>query len=104
MKTLLFIRRFSSRPMPAIASDIDGVIQRGGREIGNSQRVLRAILNNKVDGKYIPLALLTNGGGMLESERAELINNITGLSSNDKNERKLEEEHMILCHTPFKAQ
>jgi ribonucleotide monophosphatase NagD (HAD superfamily) len=70
-------RTFSKRGlMPAILSDIDGVVYRGGHEIGNSRFVIDKILQSK-----LPFALLTNGGGVSESERARYISHVIGLDS-----------------------
>ena len=68
MKSLIK-RHFSTMPfrLPAILSDVDGVVYRGGQKVGNSNKVLAALLNQKIEGKYkIPFALLTNGGGIPE--------------------------------------
>lgn len=46
----------------------------------------------------MPFALLTNGGGIPEQERAELVNGIIGLNQG----RVLRGEDMILCHSPFR--
>lgn len=35
------------RKLPAIVSDIDGVVYRGGSEIGNSRKVISWVLNSK---------------------------------------------------------
>jgi ribonucleotide monophosphatase NagD (HAD superfamily) len=67
-------RLFSSKRLsvlPGILSDIDGVVYRGGHEIGNSRKVIDFLLNRTFHGgKHIPFALLTNGGGISEDERA----------------------------------
>ena len=60
--------------LPAIVSDIDGVIYRGGHEISQSKKVLDNLINTSIplssDGKSrnfkIPFVLLTNGGGVPE--------------------------------------
>jgi ribonucleotide monophosphatase NagD (HAD superfamily) len=66
--------------LPGILSDIDGVVYRGGREIGNSRKVIDFLLNRTFhDGKHIPFALLTNGGGISEDERAKYIAHVIGL-------------------------
>ena len=49
----------------------------------------------------IPFALLTNGGGITEQDRAELVNKIIGLRP-EGGDRALEGTDMILCHTPFR--
>ena len=56
--------------MPAIACDIDGVVYRANKEVGNSKHALTRVLKRK----DIPLVMLTNGGGILEEERADLVN------------------------------
>jgi ribonucleotide monophosphatase NagD (HAD superfamily) len=75
-------RSFSKKPrVPGILSDIDGVVYRGGHEIGNSRKVIKTLLNHTVKGLNVklPFALLTNGGGMTEGDRASLVNSIIGL-------------------------
>lgn len=62
--------------IPAILSDIDGVVYRGGSRIGGSDKVLRSVLNPLKDGTKIPFSLLTNGGGIPENERALYINKV----------------------------
>ncbi len=63
--------KLAKRVLPAILSDIDGVVYRGGQQIGNSRRVIHALLNQEVGPRQtIPFALLTNGGGIPEEERA----------------------------------
>jgi ribonucleotide monophosphatase NagD (HAD superfamily) len=63
--------------LPAILSDIDGVVYRGGHEIGNSRRVINELINQS--SQKIPFALLTNGGGISEDERAQYISKVIGL-------------------------
>ena len=48
--------------LPAIVSDIDGVLYAGPEVRGNSKVVLEKIMNTKYDGKSLPFVLLTNGG------------------------------------------
>ena len=87
--------------LPGILSDIDGVVYRGGHEIGNSRKVIQRLLNNTVNGVKVPFALLTNGGGIPEDERAEHINEVINLHA-EKNMRNLQAEDLIVCHTPFR--
>lgn len=64
----LTLRRFASKILPAIVSDVDGVVYRGSSAIGNSNKIIPSLLTSKIEGKFkIPFVLLTNGGGMLES-------------------------------------
>jgi ribonucleotide monophosphatase NagD (HAD superfamily) len=77
MLKLLAKQSFSKRTLlPAILSDIDGVVYRGGREIGKSRFVIDKILKSK-----LPFALLTNGSGVSENERAKYISHVIGLDS-----------------------
>lgn len=53
----------------------------------------------------MPFALLTNGGGVPEQERAELVNGIIGLKEDGKETKRiLKGEDMILCHSPFRSE
>ena len=47
--------------------------------------------------------MLTNGGGITEDDRAEVVNKIIGLKP-DGDDRALCGEDMILCHTPFRQE
>ena len=49
----------------------------------------------------LPFALLTNGGGILESKRAEYVNNIV-FGGQPLDQQVIAAERMILCHTPFR--
>lgn len=65
--------------LPGVLSDIDGVIYRGSKSIHGSDIALRALLKSyQVEGRQVklPFSLLTNGGGQLESVRADLVNEI----------------------------
>ncbi len=50
---------------------------------------------------HIPLALMTNGGGIPEPDKAEDINRRLGLPYEGE-ALKLHGDHMILCHTPLR--
>ena len=52
----------------------------------------------------MPFALLTNGGGVPEEERAQLVNKIIGLKKETENDRVLQGQDMILCHSPFRQE
>jgi len=72
------------------------VIVKGRTVVGNSPNVIRALLEPCQTRKVnIPFALMTNGGGVIESDKARDINE--RLSGTE-----LSGEHMILCHTPLK--
>ena len=58
------------RRLPAILSDIDGVVYRGSKLIPGSDIALRTLLRkHDLGGKQmkLPFSLLTNGGGVLET-------------------------------------
>jgi ribonucleotide monophosphatase NagD (HAD superfamily) len=65
--------------VPAVISDIDGVIYRGKTTIGSSPQAMRMIMGYHMrygQRVLLPFALLTNGGGILEKARAKVINRI----------------------------
>ncbi len=96
-------RFFSGKTkLPGILSDIDGVVYRGGREIGNSRKVIDFLLNRTFHGKHIPFALLTNGGGISEDERAKYIAHVIGLDKKNSGKSLEGSDHMLMCHTPFR--
>ena len=66
--------------------------------IPGADQVIHFLKTQRYAGATVPIALLTNGGGIPEDERAEVVNRILGL----KGEDKIQGEDMILCHTPFK--
>jgi ribonucleotide monophosphatase NagD (HAD superfamily) len=68
--------------------------------VGNSPNVIRALLEPCQTRKVnIPFALMTNGGGVIESDKARDINERIGLTGTGI---ELSGDHMILCHTPLK--
>jgi ribonucleotide monophosphatase NagD (HAD superfamily) len=76
---------------------------KGRSVIGNSPHVVRSLLAPYSDkGVQIPFALMTNGGGIPEPEKAEDINKRLGLPLSPEDGLKLHGDHMILCHTPLK--
>lgn len=77
---------------------------KGRSVIGNSPHVIRALLQPYSEKRVnIPFALMTNGGGLPEPEKADDINNRIGLPFSDcEAGYKLLDDHMILCHTPLK--
>lgn len=58
------------RRVPAIVSDIDGVLQRGTTAFPFTQKTINFWLKEL----NYPLALLTNGGGMTEHKKIEIFN------------------------------
>ncbi|CAD8052951.1 unnamed protein product [Paramecium primaurelia] len=85
--------------IPAIVSDIDGVLVRGKSIIPNSDIVIKQLLNcHYTNGERhnikIPFYLLTNGGGCTELDKANQLNKIMG--SNFKR------HHIFLNYTPLR--
>ena len=85
--------------IPAIISDIDGVLVRGKSIIPNSDKVVKELLNNNYTNGVknnirIPFYLLTNGGGCTELDKANSLNKIMG--SNFKR------HHIFLNYTPLR--
>ncbi|EPX74723.1 cardiolipin synthase/hydrolase fusion protein [Schizosaccharomyces octosporus yFS286] len=73
----------------AFAFDIDGVLIRGGKGLTEGTKTLRFLQEHK-----IPFILLTNGGGMHETTRAERLSKLLQIS--------LKEIDFCQSHTPFK--
>lgn len=90
--------------LPAVVIDIDGVIVKGRSIIGNSPNVIRALLEPYSEHRVnIPFVLMTNGGGLPEPAKAEDINRRLNLPKEEcHGKRKLEGDHMILCHSPLR--
>ena len=67
--------------LPAILCDIDGVLYRGKKAIPRSKQALKCILSEHEHPQSkikfcLPFNLLTNGGGILESDRAKVVNKV----------------------------
>jgi HAD superfamily hydrolase (TIGR01450 family) len=75
---------------PAVAFDVTGVLHLGSKAI---PRALEALMMLKDRG--VPFVLLTNAGGRLESERADMINKLLGTDI-------ITERNVIQSHTPMK--
>ena len=88
--------------LPAIASDMDGVILRGLTAIGNSSAMMKKIFTPRENGAQIPFALLTNGGGFIEERKAEELNERLNLDALDPIYH-LNRSHIIECHTPLSS-
>lgn len=73
----------------AFVFDIDGVLIRGGRLLAGAKESLERL--NKL---RIPWILLTNGGGSLESARAEALSAKIGVP--------ISERQILQSHTPFR--
>ncbi|PGG95323.1 TIGR01456 family HAD hydrolase [Polytolypa hystricis UAMH7299] len=95
LSTPISYRRFSSKTEPqpqkpdfAFAFDIDGVLLRSSKPLPGAAKSLSLLQQQN-----IPFILLTNGGGMHETERIGQVNSRLGLS--------LDTSVIIQSHTPF---
>jgi hypothetical protein len=93
--------------VPGILCDIDGVLYRGKRPIARSPQALKCLLSEHTDPSTrvkfkFPFFLLTNGGGILESERAKVVNKAM-FDPKDDFPHRVTGDRMILCHTPLKT-
>ena len=95
------------RKIPAILSDIDGVLLRGKSCIPRSDRAAKFIrkplreLNPKLFGNsehQIPFLAVTNGGGKLEFERANDLNRALNLQGHEK----LSGNNVIMNFSPLR--
>ena len=73
--------------------DIDGVLKVGKRPIPGARDAI-----NLLRKKNIQFVLITNGGGILESEKADEINQVLQLDECNK----INENEVVLAHTPLK--
>ena len=74
IRLLVQLEKNKNRPFkPVIVSDIDGVLVRGGTPIPGTLEAMR-----KIHDRKIPFACLTNGGGQLETMKANKLNSIFG--------------------------
>lgn len=98
------------RKIPGIACDIDGVLIRGSNNPIKSAlsaiHRIRSPLNTwtekfKKDStkNFLPFVCLTNSGGSLEKSKAEQINRLLKL---DSDEKKLKSSQIVLNFTPFR--
>lgn len=82
--------------VPAIICDIDGVVLRGKGMIGNSSSIIQKL--KSFAATKIPFYFLTNGGGILEKEKASVMNDLLSLEGSSK----IEPEEIILNFTPLR--
>ncbi|KAF9182237.1 hypothetical protein BGZ51_004855 [Haplosporangium sp. Z 767] len=73
-----------------IVFDIDGVLIKGKQVIPQTRRALELLEENNV-----PYIFLTNGGGVLESEKADQLAKKLGFPVNP--------DHMIVSHSPMRS-
>jgi HAD superfamily hydrolase (TIGR01456 family) len=74
--------------------DIDGVLRRGGATLPAARRALAA-LHGPGGRARLPFAFLTNGGGMLEADKAAQLAGWLGVP--------VAPTQVLLSHTPFRA-
>ena len=72
-----------------VAFDIDGVLIRGRKALPNAKKALQLMKEHD-----IPHILLTNGGGRLESVKAQEIGKYVGV--------EIDPKAVVLCHSPLK--
>lgn len=98
------------RKIPGIACDIDGVLIRGSsnpiKSAFSAIQRIRSPLNTWAEkfkkdsaNNLLPFVCLTNSGGTLEKSKAEQINRLLKL---DSDEKKLKSSHIVLNFTPFR--
>ena len=94
--------------LPAIVSDIDGVVYKGPECCGNSPQIVSSLLLEKYGDhpKPIPFVFLTNGGIETEDEKAASLNKIMDLKNFQTNKgidtpHLLTDSHIIMSHTPL---
>lgn len=74
----------------AVVFDVDGVLLRGNTRLPFTPRILARLKESKV-----PYMFLTNGGGVLESEKARQLSKLF--------ETDISEKEVCLSHTPMKG-
>ena len=104
------------RRVPAVLSDIDGVLYRGKHAIDKSTDAVKCLVRTHslpelspkgdfglLEDVKLPFSLLTNGGGQTEAERAGIVNRIMfGSEHGSECGLAIRESQMIECHTPLK--
>ena len=90
--------------LPAVLSDIDGVLYRGARPIPGSQWATQRLVRpfaTPTGEVSLPFSLLTNGGGDTETERTKLVNSRMW-DAPQQAASLLKPCQMICCHTPLR--
>jgi HAD superfamily hydrolase (TIGR01456 family) len=80
--------------LPSFVFDIDGVLLRGPNVLQPALEAMRKIYDDGGGWRY-PTAFLTNGGGMLESEKAKQLS--------EKLHVEVKSEQVILSHSPMRG-
>lgn len=73
--------------------DIDGVLIRGGNVLPQALRAMKGIYDADGQTPRVPLAFLTNGGGMTEALKANELSEQLGV--------RVLPKQVVLSHTPF---
>ncbi|KAJ2850755.1 hypothetical protein IWW36_001650 [Coemansia brasiliensis] len=79
----------------AVVFDIDGVLVRGKQTIKEARRALDMLNGQNKLKRRIPFALLTNGGGVSEQDKASQISAMLGT--------RISANQVILAHSPMQA-
>lgn len=74
------VGHLNESPPLAFAFDIDGVLIRGPHALPPAHRALQILEGNNPFKKKIPFILLTNGGGVSESDRAKSLSDKLGIN------------------------
>ena len=86
--------------MPAIVSDIDGVVVQGSAPTPGTKEALSQLLNPWLNTqRRMPFMFLSNGGGSTEQTKADGMNKLIGLSG----QGRITENEVVLCHTILKS-
>ncbi len=84
------VKNIETMSKVGIVCDIDGVILLDGKQIQGAEESLKQLIEHN-----IPTIFVTNGGGEIESERAERISRLFNIP--------VEPTQVILAHTPFQS-
>jgi HAD superfamily hydrolase (TIGR01456 family) len=77
------------------AFDIDGVLLRGKEVLPQALRAMSKLYTPDKTTPRIPLAFLTNGGGMTERRKAHQLEQLLGVN--------IHADQVILSHTPYRS-
>lgn len=80
---------------PAFVFDIDGVLVRGRHVLPEAKHAMEYLYQPDGQNPRVPLAFLTNGGGMTEEKKAKQLSGWLDV--------KITGDQVVLSHTPFKS-
>jgi HAD superfamily hydrolase (TIGR01456 family) len=75
--------------------DIDGVLLRGKQVLPEALRAMSKLYNADKTSPRVPLAFLTNGGGMTERRKSHQLESLLGIT--------VHADQVILSHTPYRS-